>query len=61
MTDITILYAKGKFAVSVDGKYQDIAGEADALAKLLELGITQDRAQAAIQTVKEKKMPVQVK
>jgi hypothetical protein len=54
MSDITILYRKDKFAVSVDGAYQDIKTEADVLAKLLELGITRDRAEDAIATLKEK-------
>jgi len=54
MSDITILYRKDKFAVSVDGAYQDIKTEADVLAKLLELGITRDRAEDAITMLKEK-------
>jgi len=54
MSDITILYRKDRFAVSVDGAYQDIKSEADVLAKLLELGITRDRAEDAIATLKEK-------
>jgi hypothetical protein len=54
MSDITILYRKDKFAVSVDGTYQDIKTEADVLAKLLELGITRDRAEDAIVRLKEK-------
>ena len=54
MSDITILYRKDKFAVSVDGAYQDIKTEADVLAKLLALGITRDRAEDAIATLKEK-------
>jgi hypothetical protein len=54
MSEITIFYRKKKFAVSVDGVYQDIRTEGDVLAKLLELGITRDRATDAIATLKDK-------
>ncbi len=61
MTNISILYLKGKFALSVDGQYQDIASEDALLAKLIELGSTRDRAMADIARLKATQAEVRVK
>jgi Fe2+ transport system protein FeoA len=60
MTDIRIEDLNGKFALSVDGVYQDIEGEADLVTKLLALGFTKGYAELSIGRLKETQKPVKL-
>jgi hypothetical protein len=53
MREIKVWHKAGKFALSVDGVYQNVANEADLLKQLLKLEVPQDRAEAAIRRIKQ--------
>jgi hypothetical protein len=53
MREIKVWHKAGKFALSIDGVYQNVENEADLLRQLLELEIPQDRAEASIRRIKQ--------
>lgn len=61
MREIKVWCKGGKFALSVDGAYQNIESEDDMLNKLLELEITRERADDVIRRLKQTQEPIQVR